>query len=64
MVRAGLITSGTKGYQLAKPLDELTVDLFINICDMPGPDSPVLPLCAHIKDALSLTPVDELICAK
>jgi DNA-binding IscR family transcriptional regulator len=60
MVKAGILISSDTGYELAKPIDEITVASILDICDMPAKDSLIFPLCTQIKQAFSLTTVDEL----
>lgn len=59
MVRVGLLESNETGYKLCNPIDEVTVDLVLNICDMPGKGSPLYSLCDGLKKGVSLTTIDE-----
>lgn len=59
MVKAGLLNSSDSGYTLANPVDEITVDLVLNICDMPDKNSPLYSLCDGMKQGVSLTTIDE-----
>lgn len=59
MVRVGLINSSESGYTLSKPIDEITVDMVLNICDMPERSSPLYSLCDGLKQGVSLTTIDE-----
>lgn len=60
MVKAGILTSCDAGYELVTPLDEVTVASILDMCDMPPKNSIIFPLCEQIKQAFSLTTVDEL----
>lgn len=59
MRKTGLLVSSDHGYQLSKPIDEITVENVLEICPMPDDDSPLYKLCAEIKKAVSLTPIEE-----
>lgn len=59
MRKAGLLQSSELGYQLSKPIDEITVDSVLDICPMPEEDSPLYQLCLELKRAVSLTTIDE-----
>lgn len=59
LARVGLLTSSEDGYQLAHPIDEITVDMVLSICPMPEESSPVFLLCKQLKDAVSLSAIDE-----
>ena len=60
MVKAGILVSSDTGYELLMPLDEVSVASILDICDMPPKNSIIFPLCEQIKQAFSLTTVDEL----
>jgi len=59
MVRIGLLESNENGYTLTKPVDEVTVDQVLDICDMPDRESPLYSLCDGMKKGVSLTTIDE-----
>ena len=60
MAKAGILISCDTGYELVAPMDEITVASILDICDMPSKNSIIFPLCVQIKQAFSLTTVDEL----
>lgn len=60
LVRAGILVSSDTGYRLASPADEITVASVLDICEMPPKHSIIYPLCQSIKEAFTLTTVDEL----
>jgi DNA-binding IscR family transcriptional regulator len=59
MVRVDLLQSSDHGYQLVDPVDEITVDRVLDICDMPEEDSPLYSLCCELKKGVSLSTIDE-----
>lgn len=59
MRKANLLTSSELGYCLAKPIDEITVDMVLGMCPMPEEKSPLYCLCLELKRAVSLTGIDE-----
>jgi DNA-binding IscR family transcriptional regulator len=59
LVRIGLLGSNETGYTMVKPLDEVTVDMVLNIVDMPTKDDPLYSLCDGMKQGVSLTTIDE-----
>lgn len=59
MRKSGLLISSDNGYQLSKPIDEITVENVLDICPMPEENSPLFKLCTEIKKAVSLTPIEE-----
>jgi len=59
MVKVGLLTSSDHGYCLVKPIDEITVDKVLDICEMPTKDSPLYSLCCELKSGVSLSTIDE-----
>lgn len=59
MRKSGLLLSSDCGYQLSKPIDEITVDNVLDICPMPEHDSPLFKLCDELKRAVSLTTIEE-----
>jgi len=59
MRKIGLLISSDRGYQLAKPIDEITVENVLDLCPMPDKGSPLYKLCDEIEKAVSLTPIEE-----
>lgn len=59
MVKVGLLESNETGYGLTQPVDEITVDRVLDICDMPDTESPLYSLCDGMKQGVSLTTIDE-----
>ncbi len=59
MVKAHLLLSSNDGYQMARSLDHVTVDMVLDICDMPDKDSPVYKLCLELKEGVSLSGIRE-----
>lgn len=59
MRKIGLLTSSDSGYQLSKPIDEITVENVLDLCPMPETNSPLYKLCEEMKKAVSLTPIEE-----
>ena len=59
MVEVGLLSSSGSGYVLAKPINEIMVNQVLEICTMPDGGSPLHKLCDQLKDAVSLSSVDE-----
>ncbi len=59
MSKIGLLLSSASGYSLMKPIDEITVNQVLDMCDMPETTSPLYKLCDQLKKAVSLTTIDE-----
>jgi DNA-binding IscR family transcriptional regulator len=59
MTRVGLLTSSESGYSLSRPIDEITVSEVLDMCDMPLDSSPLHSLCSQLKQAVSLSGIDE-----
>lgn len=59
MTRAGILQSSNAGYCLTQPVEEITMDRILDICDMPDEFSPIYGLCKKIKDSVSLVTVTE-----
>lgn len=59
MRKLGLLISSDSGYQLSRPIDEITVEHVLDLCPMPELDSPLHKLCNELKKAVSLTPIEE-----
>ena len=59
MVKVRLLDSNETGYTLNRPIDEITVDIVLDICDMPERSSPLYSLCDGLKKGVSLTTIDE-----
>lgn len=59
LTKSGLLTSTEGGYQLTRPIDEIAVSDVLGICEMPDPASPLHSLCRHLKEAVSLSTIDE-----
>jgi len=59
MVKTGILEAYTNGYEITKPIDEITMDMIFNMCDMPQEGTSLNVLCGVIKDAVSLTPVTD-----
>lgn len=59
MTRASLIISGESGYVLTRPLSEITVDMVLDICDMPSEHDLIYNLCVNLKRAVSVTNIAE-----
>lgn len=59
LAKAGLLASSESGYSLPRDIDEITVNQVLDICDMPETASPLYKLCAELKAAVSLTPINE-----
>jgi len=59
MSKVGLVKAQNDGYKLIKPLDEIMVSDILDICDMPEETSPIFTLCKQLKEAVSLTPIEE-----
>ena len=59
MVRIGLLGSNETGYMLSCPIDEVTVDMVLNICDMPEKSDPLYSLCDGLKRGVSLITIDK-----
>lgn len=53
MVKANLLKSSEHGYQLSRPLNELTMDMVLDICDLPNKTSPTYALCMQIKRSVA-----------
>lgn len=53
MVKANLLKSSEHGYQLSRSLDDLTIDMALDICDLPNKTSPTYALCVHMKQAMA-----------
>lgn len=61
MVKVGILVSGDAGYELAAPMDETPVSAILDICDMPPKNSIIYSLCTQVKQAFTLTTIDELL---
>jgi DNA-binding IscR family transcriptional regulator len=59
MTKIGLLLSSETGYSLPKPIDEISVAHVLDMCDMPLEDSPLYKLCDELKQAVSLTSIEE-----
>lgn len=59
MAKIGLLHSSDQGYTLSRPLNELTVDMVLNICDLPNKTSPTYALCVRLKQAVSHCSISE-----
>ena len=59
MVKANILIAYIDGYEITRPVDEITMDMVLNMCDMPQEDTNLNVLCKVLKDAVSLTPVVE-----
>lgn len=60
MSRINLVNSSTSGYTLNRPVDEITIDMLLDLCDMPKQDEPLFELCRRLKGAVSLSSVKEI----
>tara|TARA_R110000868_G_scaffold20153_11_gene85647 strand:+ start:376 stop:729 length:354 start_codon:yes stop_codon:yes gene_type:complete len=58
MRKAGLLTASELGYQLCKPINQITVDNVLDICPMPDKSSPLFKLCFELKRAVSQSTID------
>ena len=59
LVKAGVLIAYIDGYEIAKPVDEITMNMVLNMCDTPQEGTSLNVLCGVIKDAVSLTPVTD-----
>lgn len=59
MVKIGILTSSDSGYALARSINEIMISDVLEFCLMPDVDSPLKDVCFKIKEALTLTSVDE-----
>lgn len=59
LAKAGLLASSESGYSLPRGVDEIMVSQVLDICDMPEPTGPLYKLCQQLKDAVSLTAINE-----
>jgi len=59
MVRANLLASETKGYRLIQPVDSITVNMVLDICDMPNKESPLYKFVLEMKQGVSLSGIKE-----
>lgn len=59
MSRINLITAASGGYQLARPLVDITVTHVLDFCAAPDEKSPASVLVKHLKEAVSLTGIEE-----
>lgn len=58
MRKAGLLTASELGYQLCRPINQITVDNVLDICPMPDKSSPLFKLCFELKRAVSQSTID------
>lgn len=59
LAKSGLLTSAEGGYNLSRPVDEIPVSDVLGICEMPDQSSPLYSLCRQLKEAVSLSTIDE-----
>jgi DNA-binding IscR family transcriptional regulator len=59
MSRINLVVAASGGYQLSRPLNEITVTHVLDFCAAPDEKSPASTLVKHLKEAVSLTGIDE-----
>lgn len=60
MVKSGLINSSGTGYTLSKKVTEITVDMILDLCDMPSNAEPLYDLCRKLKNSVAMTSVTEV----
>lgn len=60
MSRIGLINSSTSGYSLNRSIDEITIDMLLDMCDMPLQNEPLYELCRKLKGSVSLSGINEI----
>lgn len=60
MVKSGLINSSGTGYTLSRRIGEITVDMILDLCDMPTNNEPLYDLCKKLKNAVATTSVTEV----
>lgn len=60
MARASLLNSSGLGYTLNRPVEEITIDMVLDLCDMPREDEPISELCKRLKGSVSMTSVSEV----
>lgn len=60
MARASLVNSSSSGYTLNRPVEEITIDMLLDLCDMPRHNEPIFELCRKLKGAVSLNSVKEI----
>lgn len=53
MAKLGLVRSSDRGYKLARPLDEISVDMVLALCDTPAVNSPISSFCAKLREVTS-----------
>jgi DNA-binding IscR family transcriptional regulator len=59
MKRAGLLLSSEHGYEMVRPINEITVDSVLDLCPMPETSSPVYRFCSDLKRAVESNTIDD-----
>lgn len=59
LVKIGLVFSSESGYELAKPIDEIMANQVLDLCDMPEESDQLYKLCYQLKQAVSLSSINE-----
>ncbi|MDB4490022.1 hypothetical protein N9045_00755 [bacterium] len=52
MKKAGILVSSEHGYQLSKPVDQISIKNVLEICQMPDESSPLCQLCEFILTSM------------
>ncbi len=60
MSRANLVRSSVAGYIINRPVEEVTMDMLLDMCEMPQQTDPLFELCHKLKTAVSMTSVTEI----
>ena len=50
MAKLGLVRSSDRGYRLTRPLEDISVDMVLALCDTPAVDSPISNFCAKLRE--------------
>jgi DNA-binding IscR family transcriptional regulator len=52
MKKAGILVSSEHGYQLTKPVDQISIENVLKICQMPDENSPLYQFCEFILTSM------------
>ena len=52
MKKAGILISSEHGYQLTKPVDQISIENVLKICQVPDESSPLYQLCEFILTSM------------
>ncbi|MHA2401376.1 MAG: hypothetical protein ACXADH_00175 [Candidatus Kariarchaeaceae archaeon] len=60
MRKAGLLISSENGYQLTKPIDQISIKDVLEICPMPDESSPLYKFCEFILENMQNQSISKI----